>query len=100
MKETQETIVAWQDSIFGKPASALRSAVRLNIEMGELLEALVTNQDAEKVAMECADVLIVLYGVADLIGADLNEAVDKKMAINRDREWYVDGTGHGQHLGD
>ncbi|MAF25590.1 nucleotide pyrophosphohydrolase [bacterium] len=98
MIEDQDSIVEWQDETFGKPLSKLRSAVRLNIEMAELLEAIVTEQDDEKIAMECADVLIVLYGVADLTGFDIHETVNKKMEINRNREWYVDGTGHGQHL--
>ena len=64
----------------------------------EFKDEIAVRSDAHTIADECADVLIVLYGLCDLYNRDLHEAVDKKMAINRDREWFVDDTGAGQHI--
>lgn len=31
-------------------------------------------------------------------GANLSQEIDRKMAVNRQREWRLDGTGHGYHV--
>jgi len=48
--------------------------------------------------MEAADVVIVLNRLAHVCGFELNDLVDHKMAINRQRKWKLDGTGHGHHV--
>ena len=100
MKETQQSIVSWQDTTFGKPHSLGISVARLNKEMGELIEAVALGKSLDKIATECADVLVVLYGVIDQTGYGLHFKVDEKMQVNRERSWYIDGTGHGQHISD
>lgn len=57
------------------------------------------NPDAPE---ECADVKIVLYGLARCLSVDLNEEVVKKMKINRARDWTPrnDGSGHADHVKD
>lgn len=107
-KETQTSIAEWREKTFG-PAQrgelvrATRLAIRANLEMAELLDAVSQGSfgvfiDRQKVIEECADVLIVLYGLAELCKQDLHEAVDDKMKINRKRKWYKLGNGTGYHI--
>lgn len=98
--ENQKTIEEWRRATFGMPLSRMRIAVRANEEMAELLRALSTDDNDPKAASEIADVVIVLYSVAELLGVDLHTEVDRKMAINRARRWSLDGTGHGYHVRD
>lgn len=97
--ETQRTIAEWAFQTFGPVRSNASIAARANREMAELLFALSVEDDGDEDAIgeEIADVVIVLSRLADRIGIDLAEAVDRKMAKNRAREWVLDGHGHGQH---
>ncbi len=52
----------------------------------------------EEIAEEVADVVIVLYRVCREVGEDLDLAVNRKHAINEQRDWKLDGTGHGYHV--
>lgn len=74
MNETQQTIALWGRETFGG-FSAFSMVVRANIEMAELLSAIECGADAEKVALEVADVDIVLCQVAEILGIDI-EAED------------------------
>jgi len=38
--------------------------------------------------------------VCRFYGGSLDEAIDRKMAVNRERVWKRDGTGHGYHMRD
>ena len=87
--ETQATISTWANDTFGPSGSNARVAARANEEMAELLRALTADD---------ADVLIVLYRLATRLGVDLYAEVDRKMSINRAREWKLDATGHGYHV--
>jgi NTP pyrophosphatase (non-canonical NTP hydrolase) len=98
--ETQHTIAEWADQTFGPSASNARVAARANEEMAELLRALTISDDNPHAVEEAADVVIVLYRLADRMGQDLHQAIDRKMQINRAREWAVDGSGHGRHVRD
>lgn len=98
MAETQATISAWAEETFGPISSTMRVAVRANEEMAELLRALSSDDANPKAAEEIADVVIVLYRVAARLGVELPAEVDRKMAVNRAREWRLDGTGHGYHV--
>ncbi len=97
-EETQESITKWANETFGRSASNLRIAIRANEEMAELLRALSVDDAHEKALEECADVVIVLLRLISYLGGDLNEAIDQKMAINRSRQWNLDGNGHGYHV--
>jgi NTP pyrophosphatase (non-canonical NTP hydrolase) len=68
--------------------------------MAELLRALSADDNSAKAASEIADVVIVLYRLAWRLGVDLHDEIDKKMAINRARQWKQDNTGHGYHVRD
>ncbi len=52
----------------------------------------------ENIPVEAADVLIVLYGVANMRGFDIHEYVDSKMKTNRARTWHALGDGTGYHV--
>lgn len=97
-KETQKTISDWCEHVFGPVDSLPGLAARANKEMAELLQEITTNPISPKISEECADVVICLYRLCNLINADLNKAVINKMAINRKRTWKLDGHGHGQHV--
>lgn len=99
MAETQATIEQWRLQTFGPSPSVARMAARANEEMAELLRAIASDRTPEEIVQEAADVLIVLYGVAEMCGHDLHAAVDAKMAVNRSREWRLTDRGHGRHIG-
>ena len=98
MRETQQSISAWAVQTFGEAGSNLRCAERADEEMRELLERLCLDDAHPKAAEEIADVVIPLFRLAERLGVDLLDEVDKKMAINRTRRWRRDGTGHGYHV--
>ena len=98
MAETQSSISDWAMNTFGVPGSDASVAARANREMAELVQAVVSGHPAHKIREEIADVMIVLYRLMERCGGDMQREVDKKMAINRTREWILDGDGHGQHV--
>jgi NTP pyrophosphatase (non-canonical NTP hydrolase) len=98
--EDQDSISQWSRETFG-PATPTRAATRMNTEVAELLTLMSMPQSMAirlKIEEECADVLIVLYTVANCLGIDLHHTVDEKMSINRARKWKLDGSGCGQHI--
>jgi len=98
MRETQHTISTWANQTFGEAGSNARVAARANEEMAELLRALTVDDQHQKAPEEVADIVIVLNRLATCLGFDLQEEVDRKMAVNRERLWKLDSTGHGYHL--
>lgn len=100
MIENQQTISNWANETFGPAGSNARVAARANEELAELLRALTTDDDHPKAAEEVADTVIVLYRLAARLGIDLHAEIDRKMAINRTREWKLDRTGQGYHVRD
>lgn len=109
MRENSRTITEWADETFGFAASGTRIAIRANTEMAELLAKVsapvsglkdsdMIRQFNEEVVFECADVCIVLARLCQKRGYDLFEMIDRKMEINRKREWVRDGSGQGQHV--
>lgn len=97
-RETQASISSWAEATFGPVGANVRVAARANEEMAELLRVLATDDKSPMAAIEIADVVIVLYRLAARLGVDLHDAIDVKMAVNRSREWKLDGTGHGYHV--
>ena len=49
-------------------------------------------------AEEAADVVICLTAYVRTLGSDMAAEVERKMEINRAREWRVDGSGCGYHV--
>ena len=96
--ETDTSVCRWAEETFGTIGSTMRTAARANEEMAELLRALSVDDNHPKAAEECADIVIILCRVAERLGTKLWDAVEKKMAINRQRVWNLDGTGHGYHV--
>lgn len=52
-------------------------------EVGEAFDAWRKNPD--KLAEELADIAIFLFGLAEMTGTDLQDAVQSKLAVNQDR---------------
>jgi len=98
IRENQFTISEWAMSVFGEAGSDARVAARANEEMAELIRACTSGAPVDKIVEEAADVVIVLYRIFSRNGRQMAEEVDKKMAVNRTREWHKDGTGHGYHV--
>lgn len=106
--ESQKSIMDWADQTFGPVSDPLQSALRADQEMkefrGRLNEALGQEQGEalrdhfSYLCAEAADIVICLYRMASVMGADLGQEIDQKMKINRLRQWVSDGTGHGQHV--
>ena len=96
-RENQQTISQWADATFGNAGSNIRVAARANEEMAELLRALSVDDNNKMAPEEIADVVIVLYRLADRMGIDLHGTIDLKMRVNRQRKWKRDGSGHGYH---
>lgn len=67
--ETQQTIHEWGVATFGEN-TALSMVVRANLEMAELISAIQNGVDIDKVALEIADVDIVMCQAAAILGLD------------------------------
>lgn len=80
--------------------SARRCAVEANRGMSALLWIL-ENEDVpatRSFVWYCRQVVRHMGILAHAVGGDLRTAIADKMAVNRQREWKVDGTGHGYHV--
>jgi NTP pyrophosphatase (non-canonical NTP hydrolase) len=97
--EDQISITAWGEETFGPAAGPDVLVARAVLEMDELLEA-VRAGDHTAAALETADVFILLYRAATLCGFDVQDAVERKMRINRKRRWRRTGDGTGSHIKD
>ena len=97
MSESQQSICDWAEGIFGPVADPRALVARAMLEMKELDEA-VADRDISEIGREAADVLILLYRLADQCGRDLDGEVQGKMAINRARKWSAKGDGTGSHV--
>ena len=98
MNENLVSVGEWCLSTFGPTSSNIRIAIRLNEELAELLKELSQDDNSKDAAKEMADVQIVLYHLAWLMNVDLEEEVNKKMLINRNRKWKLDSNGCGYHI--
>lgn len=117
--ETQATIAAWADSVFGQSQGPVPPLLRA---INELVEACIAasisvadihrrvesefarqmkkgaTADPAALPSEVAGTVIVLYRVAQAAGFDLHQAVDAEMRKNRGRQWFAKGDGTGHHL--
>lgn len=95
--ESSKTIAQWGTQAFGDAASVKAYAVRAQEELAELIEAIENGEPDKNIALEAADVTILLHRITGTLGMELYDAIDEKMVINRGREWTPDGNGVGQH---
>ena len=95
--ETSSTIRTWGDATFGAPSDLTVLVARARLEMDELEQA-IREGDMAEAGREAADVVILLHRLAGILGLELNEQVDAKMAINRARKWKTTGDGTGSHV--
>ena len=73
-----------------RPQTPRNLAVSLAIEAAEILEHFQFTEeikDREELGSELADVTLYLLQLASVSGIDLEEAVLKKIAVNKTREW-------------
>lgn len=80
----------WYDADSKRPQTVRNLAVSLSIEAAELLEHVQWRDQPSDVAAfadELADVLLYTLQIAHVSGIDLEAAVQKKLAINRQRTW-------------
>lgn len=96
-EEIQHAIAAWADETFGEPTTMTATATRANKEMAELLVAVEAGQGQSAVE-EVADIVIVLCRLMDHLCGDIWTEVEKKMKVNRARDWKLDGRGQGYHV--
>lgn len=95
MTEDQATVYAWQRKMFPRSNRAGQEG-KLFEEVQELKSDLM--YDPKNSGPEMADVVIVLYGLASMLGIDLHEEINKKMDVNRHRTWEIQPDGTGRHL--
>lgn len=87
-----EEIKEWADTAF--PNRTDQSMyLKMYSEMGEMIEAFTP----EEVADEVADVLIMLLDFGKRKGINIEEAVFRKLEINRLRQWGVTHSGTYHH---
>ena len=98
MNETFKTINDWAQETFNGGVELHRGVERADEEFDELYEAVFVGKSLEDTAMEIADVIIVLSHTAESNGIDLQKAIDKKMSINRARNWKLNDDGTAQHV--
>lgn len=94
-RESIQSICAWQDETFlNKTIDGVFA--HLKTEIAELESALSSGKGIES---EAADVFLLIVGLANTAGFDLMQAVDDKMAINRQRTWGpVNEQGFREHV--
>lgn len=92
--ETVQSVTNWANETFG-PATIQRQVERAKEEFFELEQIMIRPCHPDKLAEEAADVCICLYRV---IGTLDPEAINKKMAKNRARQWNVGPDGCAYHV--
>ena len=95
MTETSHSIHSWGSKTFGDAASVKAYAIRAQEELAELIAAIEDGEPNKNIALEAADVTIILHRITGTLGLELYNVVDEKMTINRERDWIPDGNGLG-----
>jgi NTP pyrophosphatase (non-canonical NTP hydrolase) len=84
----------WYEKDSKRPQTPRNLAVSLSIEAAEILEQFQFGEeikDKDDLGSELADVALYLLQLASVSGIDLEEAVLKKIEVNKTREWDVEG---------
>jgi len=98
VNETQETISEWVKTTFGTGGTNIRLVTRANEEMAELLAKIAIDETHTEAGEEIADVIINLLRLGTRLNLNVQDEINKKMAINRQRKWRVDESGQGYHI--
>jgi NTP pyrophosphatase (non-canonical NTP hydrolase) len=80
----------WYDENSKRPQTPRNIAISLAVEAAEILEHFQWRdeiKDKEELASEVADVALYLLELASVTEIDLEEAILKKLSINKTREW-------------
>lgn len=80
----------WYEADSKRPQTPRNLAVSLSIEAAEILEHFQFGEDikdVEGLGSELADVTLYLLQLASVSGIDLEEAVLKKIEVNKERTW-------------
>lgn len=85
---------AWLISPRGYP---MDYAVKAHHNMGALLGHTLGNSTTVAGRAALATCIGELMNVCSALGHDLLAEIDRKMEVNRTRQWKLDGTGHGYH---
>ena len=84
-----ESITKWQNETFTK-TTVWDYMIKLTEETSELMSSVLRYGYNEQVLKELADIIIVVYGIANQLGvnhSDLMQAVQDKFEYNRTRTW-------------
>lgn len=95
----QKTIGIWGDRVFGPVRDPAALVHRAQQELEEL-KAAVEAGGTFAIGDEIADVVILLYRLADRCGLDLDLEVERKNVRNQARKWASNGDGTGTHIAD
>lgn len=87
-------IKAWADEVFPHRTD---SAMFLKM-YGEIAELIDAGSDHDACADEVADILILVLDYALRKGVNASSAVQRKLAVNRARNWQITSTGVMQHV--
>ncbi len=80
----------WYEQDSKRPQTPRNLAVSLSIEAAEILEHFQFGddiKDKDELGSELADVTLFLLQLASISGIDLEEAVLKKIEVNKTRQW-------------
>jgi len=83
----------WYEADSKRPQTPRNLAVSLSIEAAEILEHFQFGEeikDRDELGSELVDVALYLLRLASVSGIDLEEAVLKKIEINKGRKWDVE----------
>ena len=80
-----QTMIGGRDII--RRTFTLAQLAKVAGEVGEVVDAIQRGLDDDAVAEELADIVIRVADLAGFIDVDLNDAVRKKMTVNRDRPY-------------
>ncbi|MBL8051374.1 MAG: hypothetical protein JNM46_09140 [Anaerolineales bacterium] len=83
----------WYEKDSKRPQTSRNLAISLSLEASEILEHFQfteTIKDKDELGSELADVALYLLQLASVSGIDLEEAVLKKIEVNKTREWDVE----------
>ena len=83
----------WYAKDSKRPQTPRNLAISLSLEAAEILEHFQFREepkDKEELASELADVTLYLLQLASVSGIDLEDAVLKKINVNKTRQWDVE----------
>ena len=83
----------WYKQDSKRPQTPRNLAISLSLEAAEILEHFQFREepkDKEELASELADVTLYLLQLASVSGIDLEDAVLKKINVNKTRQWDVE----------